>query len=330
VTSVLRLPLGEPVRLRHHADLIPVLADDVLISASIGPYGEAVALWSTPKGQAALAPSTPSWAAFPDAVRAHPVAARVTVHWPDPTAVTSIAELDLAQPTVQSLPDGRVLLVAARCWWRAGGPDRNARMFDAEGNPVAEATFGDGISHVLATPHGEVWVGYFDEGVFGNYGWANPGPEPVGSMGIVRFGRDLTPVWRFPDTTPGGPIADCYALNVAGESAWASYYTDFPVVRVSSDLVRVWRNSVGAAQAMIVGGGQCALIGGYGTRRDRIVVGALWDEHVPQYESVLVLPDGAGLPVEAHLVGRGHALNVFVGTRWFKVDTELLRPAAMP
>ncbi|MDT5024184.1 MAG: hypothetical protein QOE61_610, partial [Micromonosporaceae bacterium] len=68
------------------------------------------------------------------------------------------------------------------------------------------------------------------------------------------------------------------------------------------------------------------LIGGYGPGRDRIVVGALWDDYVPQHESVLVLPDGVSLPAGARFVARGHALNVFVGTRWFKVDTELLTP----
>ena len=309
MTSVLRLPIGTPVRLRRHAELTPVQAEDVLVAASIGPYGEAVALWST--RQATVAP----------------VAARVTTHWPDPSVAISIAELDLPHKIVQPLPDGRMLLVAARCWWRPGGPDRNARVFDADGSPVAEGTFGDGISHVLTTAAGEVWVGYFDEGVFGNYGWAGPGPEPIGSNGIVRFGRDLTPIWRFPVATAGGPVCDCYALNVAGESAWASYYTDFPVVSIADDAVQTWRNSVGGVHALIIGGGQCALIGGYGPARDRIVVGALlWDEYVPQHESVLVLPDGVSLPPGARFVARGHTLNVFVGTRWFKVDTELLRP----
>lgn len=309
------------MRLRHHADLTPVLAGDTLVAASIGPYGEAIALWSAVTDPAAA--RDPGWAAFPDVVRAAPVAARVTVHWPDPTAVVTIAELDLAHPTVQPLPDGRVLVVAARCRWRAGGPDRNARVFDADGAPVAEGTFGDGISHVLTTPSGDAWVGYFDEGVFGNYGWGGPGPRPIGGNGIVRFTSDLTTAWEFPEAA-GPPIADCYSLNVAGESAWASYYTDFPIVRVTADAVRVWPNSVGAAHALIVGGGQCALVGGYGHRRDRIVAGALWEEFVPQHESVLVLPDEEPLPVEAHLVGRGHVLNVFVDTRWFKVDTELL------
>ena len=252
------------------------------------------------------------------------MAARVTVHWPDPTTVINLAELDLPQPTVQPMADDRVLIVSARCRWRSDGPDRNARVFDADGSPVTEGTLGDGIAHVLSTPGGEVWVGYFDEGVFGNYGWGGPGRQPIGSKGIVRFSADLTPVWEFPESAVGGPVCDCYALNVAGESAWSSYYTDFPLVRIADDTVRTWRNSVGGVNALIVGGGQCALVGGYGTTRNRIVVGALWEEYVPQRESVLVLPDGKPLPESARMVARGHALNVFIGTRWYKVDTELL------
>jgi hypothetical protein len=42
-------------------------------------------------------------------------------------------------------------------------------------------------------------VGYFDEGIYGNYGWGlGDGPEPVGAYGIVRFSPDLEPAWHYP------------------------------------------------------------------------------------------------------------------------------------
>ena len=38
----------------------------------------------------------------------------------------------------------------------------------------------------------QVWVGYFDEGIYGNYGWGRAeSEEPVGAYGIVRFSSDL-------------------------------------------------------------------------------------------------------------------------------------------
>lgn len=82
---------------------------------------------------------------------------------------------------------------------------------------------GDGIGHVLATSTGQVWVGYFDEGIYGNYGWGRTdSEEPVGAYGIVRFSPDLEPDWHYPKYTGVGPwdaISDCYALNVDDTSA---------------------------------------------------------------------------------------------------------------
>lgn len=295
-----------------------MLAGDQLITATIGPYGEAVALWA-PSPEPGGRPHA-QWGPVLDAVPARPVAARVTVHWPDPVAVVNIRTLDLPCPLVQPLPAGRILIVSGRCQWRATGPDRNARVYNPDGDLAAAGTFGDGVSHLLSTPAGDVWAGYRDGGVFGGYGWGGPGPEPIGSGGLVRFSGELAPTWRFAGP---GPYGDCRALNVTGQSVWFSSLPEYPVVQVTDESVRSWRNSVGGVRALMVDSAQCALVGGYDTDADRIVIGALWDEFVPQRESVLVLPDGATLPPDARLVARGHVLNVFTGTQWFKVDTEL-------
>ena len=34
---------------------------------------------------------------------------------------------------------------------------------------------------------GRIWVSYADEGVYGNFGWGQPGPPPVGAAGLVCF-----------------------------------------------------------------------------------------------------------------------------------------------
>ncbi|HEY6315534.1 MAG TPA: hypothetical protein VIY52_32665 [Streptosporangiaceae bacterium] len=116
--------------------------------------------------------------------------------------MTQIADLALAHITVQPMPGGRFLVAGARCRWRRDGPDRNAVLYDAHGQVVSEHVLGDGIEHVLATSTGQVWVGYFDEGIYGNYGWGQADTqEPVGAYGIVRFSPD----WNPPGTTPGTP-----------------------------------------------------------------------------------------------------------------------------
>jgi hypothetical protein len=128
------------------------------------------------------------------------VEARITVHTPELAAVTPIAGLALAHVTVQPMPGGTFLVAGARCRWRRDGPDRNGVLYDAGGQVVCESVLGDGIGHVLATSDGQVWVGYFDEGIYGNYGWGQADTEePVGASGIVRFSPGLAPAWHYPD-----------------------------------------------------------------------------------------------------------------------------------
>ncbi len=74
------------------------------------------------------------------------------------------------------------------------------------------------IGHVQAATDGTIWVGYGDEGIFGNFGWGGPGPAPIGARGIVQFSPSLDVVWEYPrsDSSNLEPIDDCYALNVVG------------------------------------------------------------------------------------------------------------------
>jgi hypothetical protein len=251
------------------------------------------------------------------------VSARVTTHAPQAVIVAELPELSMAHVTVQPLPQGRILAVGARARWRPEGADRNAVVYDADGDVLIEATLGDGIEHVLTTRTGHVWVGYFDEGVYGNYGWGGPGPTPLGACGLARFSADLRPDWEFPYDGHWGAISDCYALNVDGEDAWTCYYTGFPVVRVHEGALTGWRNDIDGAKALAVGGSRVALQGGYGASYDRLVIGDLGDGrlHVTARYRV-VLPDDRPLPADALVIGRGPDLHLLVGDDWYRLALE--------
>ncbi|MEU6855092.1 hypothetical protein ABZ901_34840 [Actinacidiphila alni] len=321
------------VELRHHAVLSGRPGEE-RVAASVGPDGHVIALWAAARDVPALTSTTTKagWATFPDPRTSRPVAARVSIHTPEPTTVADLRELNLAHTTVQPLPGGRTLVVGARSRFRAESPDRNAVIYDSEGNVVAEATVGDGIEHVLTTPTGHIWVGYFDEGVYGNYGWGEgEAPGPIGASGLVRFAPDLRADWHFPldPGLSGGAISDCYALNVDGETAWTCYYTDFPIVRVRDDALTGWRNPVRGPKALAVEGSRAALLGGYAPERDRLAVGALEDGdfHVTG-EYRVVLPDGQPLPAEVQLLGRGPDLHVLTGSDWYRLGLEHGRTGA--
>jgi hypothetical protein len=169
-------------------------------------------------------------------------------------------------------------------------------------------------------------VGYFDEGVYGNFGWGDrDGPAPMGRHGLVRFSPGLQAEWSFPSNVdqPWGAISDCYALNVDKDTVWTCYYTDFPIVRIRDGALTAWRNGVTGARALAVAGSQVALLGGHGPNRDWLAAGTLGsdDLHLDgQYR--IVLPDGQPLPEKTQAIGRGPDFHVLVGRDWYRLDLE--------
>jgi hypothetical protein len=316
------------VQARRHAQLPSPQQGDVRVSASVGPSGEVVALWSAAEDLPSLTSTTTQaeWATFPDARAPRAATVRVTTHAPDMTVAARIPDFPLAHPSVQPLPDGRVLVVGARCRWLPDGPDRNAIVYDSTGTVLAEQTFGDGIEHVQTTCRGEIWVGYFDEGVFGNYGWGKADSDPpLGASGLIRFTTALTPEWHYPShvATTWGPIDDCYALNVDADAVWTCYYTGFPIVRIQNDTVTGWHNDIAGAKALAVGGSRVALYGGYGSDHDRLVVGVLGDDRFDVTgEYRLVQPGGQPLPATAEVLGRGSDLHILTDDSWLRLDIE--------
>ena len=297
-----------------------------MVCASTGPGGEAVAVWTAADDVSAVTSRTvsPAGASFPDPGTAGPVPARITVHDPGLVAVTPI-ELTLGHITVQPMPGDRFLVAGARCRWHRDGPDPNAVLYDEHGHVISRHVLGDGIAHLLAASTGEVWAGYFDEGIFGNYGWGRADTdEPIGACGIVQFSDRLEPAWRFPHYTTIGPwdaICDCSALNVEDERTWACYYADFPVVCIRDGTVTGWNNDTGSASALAATGSRAALFGAYSTGHHRLALAELDGGHARlagQYR--VVLPGGQPLPGNIQVTGRGPRLDLIAGHNWYRFD----------
>jgi hypothetical protein len=133
-------------------------------------------------------------------------------------------------------------------WLLAEGRGGLAQICDKTGHPVRTLDLGDASEHVQTTPEGHIWVGYFDEGVYG---------RGIGSEGLVCFDSNGTPVFKYIEFARQHDlpsISDCYTLNVSGLAVWLSYYTDFPLVCLKDfKLERLWR-SFGANLAVAVRG----------------------------------------------------------------------------
>lgn len=308
------------INVRRHGQILAPQGGDLRVSVSVGPSGEAIALWSAAEDLSALRP------AFPSARATRPAGATVTVHAPDMAIATRIGSLPIAHPTVQPLPDGQILVVGSRCRWYPEGPDRNAIVYDSAGALVAERTLGDGIGHAFATRQGEVWVGYFDEGIFGSGGWGQVDSDrQLGISGLVRFSTGLTEVWEYSPQVRNGwdAIHDCYALNVAEDEVWTCYYSGFPIVRIQGGTVTGWHNEAGAVKALAVEGNLVAMYGGYARHQGRLIMGVLGADRLQVIsEYRVVLPDGQPMPLDAKVVGRGPGFHFFVDDTWMRLDID--------
>ncbi len=236
---------------------------------------------------------------------------------------TPLIELTAAFPQIELLPGNETLVVASRCRRYADGShELNARVYNQDGKPLREFLLGDGISHVQSDAKGNIWAGYFDEGVFGNYGWTTT----VGAAGLSCFTKSGEKIWDFEAPAGFDQIDDCYALNVARNGVWCYYYADFPVAKIDSDLrIRCWNTKVAGASTLAVAGKKVLFYGGYCEQRTECNLLALEDNDARLDATVsLVLPREIDFARD-RVIGRDQQLHVFMDDDWYVFSFNSLR-----
>lgn len=225
---------------------------------------------------------------------------------------TDLPPLDIAFPKVDMFSDGRLLLAGTRCNWRAETDyDLNGIIFDPRTGQVNRVLLGDGISDVQIDERGRIWVSYFDEGIFGNYGWGHPGPNPVGQAGLVCFLALGKKVWEFPNDA-GPAIYDCYALNVSRAEAAIISYPDFPICRINADFQFTSKQTkLRGCHAFAMSDTEILFSGQYDDPPNVAYIGRLDREGMILVRRAnLLMPDGSARP-SGRLQGRGRHLYHF-------------------
>ncbi|SCL28887.1 hypothetical protein GA0074692_2624 [Micromonospora pallida] len=291
--ETLRLPVSP---LRHAGLLIPDRTDPqwerTPETVGVGPDNRALAVWAS---------------------RVQPQRRLVTVHDGSRQPVQSVQLDGCSQPRfVQPLPGDRILLVRSRN--RDGA---NAEIRTPDGRRERHGDLGDAIGHLLTTPTGAIWAGYFDEAMAGR------GPQ---THGLARFTAALEPDWLYPQRPAMPEIFDCYALNLADETAWTCADTQFHLVSVTGGRPTDHGPApYRSAHALLTDGTRGALISGYGPAYDLVTPFQLDATAVTPagQPTRLVLPDG--LEVRgARTFCRGPELHVIIGSSWYQTDLGLL------
>jgi hypothetical protein len=235
-----------------------------------------------------------------------------------------LPELDLTFPLVDAFPDGRILVAGARCGWRSEDDyDLNGAVIQPDVGQITRILLGDGISSMQIDCLGRIWVSYFDEGVFGNFGWGGrSGPAPVGSAGIACFSASGEKIWGFPQNAIYA-ISDCYALNVSGADAAIYFYTDFPICKISGDYeLTYWKTRLAGCHAFAMSEAEVLLSGQYNDPPDAAYLGGIGSGELENTKRMrLLMPDGSGRS-GGQLLGRGKYLYHFDSENAYRLSLE--------
>jgi hypothetical protein len=311
--------MKQPMQLSPVTSLAGLIGNNELVAFNVGPDGVIYLV-------VALRPldyriEGPGGASFAKTVPDQPQRYRI-VGLSGPQSVLDVViegerfNIHDVQPLV-----GELLLVCRRSYYR--GPEdfeKNGRVYTRDGKFVREILLGDGIQSVQATSQGVIWASYFDEGVFGNYGWE----RPVGASGLVAWDSAGNQLYEFVPRPGMGSICDCYALNVESEDdVWFYYYTDFPLVRLHCRQIEgVWQMPLGGSDAFAVSARHALFRGGY-RDRDTYLLFSLDPDREPRLMAEIQLrgADGSKL-VPARAVGRADAIHMVSDGFLYRIDAQ--------
>jgi hypothetical protein len=222
-------------------------------------------------------------------------------------------------PAFIRFPDGRWLLADSR----SAEGDQNARIYDPAGQELAAFNLGDGIAQMLCAPDGTIWVGYFDEGIFS--GPNTDGSWPVSSSGLAQFDAAGSVLWGYNSEERPSSIDDCYALTLAGNTAWSCFYSNFPIISVDKGKVRQWRNSISGAHALAVEDEFVLLAGRYNEQAGRVALLRLAENEAELVGEIQISLRPRGTPGLTQ--GSGDTLHIVEGGIWRRLSVATVRRA---
>jgi len=296
-------------------------------SVAVGFDGSAIRLLTSEEQADALIAKVelPGWASFPKTHTDSEYSSIVSISGGLGLRETRLCGLTAIFPKIEMLPDGEILVVASRCLRNPDGShEMNAKVYGNDGKQNREFLLGDGVEHIQTDADGRLWVSYFDEGIFGNFGWQYSG-GPFGASGLSCFAKSGQKLWDYEPPQGFDHIADCYALNVSSSGVWSHYYADFPIALVDSNWhVRCWNAELSGGRTFAVGNNKVLLYGGYGERRIACNLLSLDGHDARLVAGVSLALPRAIDPSKDTVIGRDKRLHVFQGDDWYMFSIDSL------
>jgi hypothetical protein len=313
------MPKIETIRLEPIVDFSSYLGSGELVAVNVGPERQLCAVIALKKLDYRI--TEPSGVSFVKTKPDVPQTYRVLVYSNRILTHDVIIEDCFNIHDIQPLPNEELLLVCCRSYFR--GPkdyDLNGRIYSTKGEFLREILLGDGIAQVQSTTRGEIWTSYFDEGIFGNYGWVSP----VGACGLIAWDDHGNKHYEYNPPEELGYLCDCYALNVESDSStWFYYYTDFRLVHLQDQrLSEYWEPPISGSRAFAIKPGYALFSGDY-EKRDLYHLFELENHGNVRQGSIHRLIDENNTPIEdTNVFGRANSLYVVRNQKVYELKIE--------
>ena len=145
----------------------------------------------------------------------------------------------------------KYLITSARCrFYSEDNIEKNALIINSKGKVLDKFTLGDGIEDIKVEKESIIWTSYFDEGIFGNYGWINP----LGTSGLRSWSLKGEPLYEYKAPDYDHAIFDCYAFNIDKENnKWFYFYTEFYLGKLNDEVKEYYAIDVEGASVLAIG-----------------------------------------------------------------------------
>lgn len=242
----------------------------------------------------------------------------IKVQW-DNVYVIDIGNQKWNYHFVQPIVENKILLACARSeYYNESKYDLNGRIFDLKGSLIREFLLGDGIQNLQVTSSNIIWTSYFDEGVFGNYGWN----EPIGSCGLRawdQYGKSVYEYNNYGDKF----ISGCYALNAkSDDEIWFYYYTDFLLGRFKNDRVDYFEPELSGSDGFLVYDKYVLFRGEYSNHNEYQLFEFTRNEKLQEKKTIVFTNETDDVINADDIDCRGSSLLMRVGTKLYIVDLK--------
>ncbi len=316
----MRNPTWEPLSIETLA--LPD-AKASIVATSVDANGNALVLTANKDDQAkASEKETRGIGIFPKSRSASDLAFSLVVQSGAGAETFSLPATNITFPYVDLFSDGGCVLVGARSSWRSKDDfDLNGALIERGSTVAKRVCFGDGVENVGVDRKDRIWISYFDEGVFGNFGWSHPGPTGLGAGGINCFDRTGQLLWQHNREDATEHIDDCYAMNVSPLGVWFYFYTAFKVAKVTEDFsVEYFDTPISGSHSFVTDGRRFVFSSQYREPSTTFHATNLYKgKLVHRRKLSLSLPAGIKAD-QIKMTARGDKLHVFAEKDWIVYD----------